>query len=224
MSATDRVYRSLRQAILVGDSPAGTWLREAQIATELNVSRTPVREALRLLGAEGLVEMDTHRGAQVKSWNDRDIDEIYSIRSDLEAYAAKLAALRANDEDVARLEANISEQLVLDEAEDSQAKVRAAELTFEFHRQILDISGNLHLASVVGALVERPVLHRAQLRYSPARLDRSRHEHELLVSAIAAGDEEWAEAIMRQHVLGARAEERRIFRDRAQRSASGEAG
>lgn len=222
VSATERVYQQVRRGILTGIYAPAARLRETQLANDLAVSRTPVREALRRLGAEGLVEIDTHRGAQVRSWTERDVDEIYSIRVKLESYAARLAAERSTEDQIARLRAIVAERDRLDDT-DPDAKIKSAELAFQFHRQLLDMSGDLHLASIISGLVEMPVLHRAQLRYSKGRLDESAIEHTLIVQALAEHDAEWAEAIMRQHVLGARAEERRIFRTLAASSAEGAA-
>lgn len=210
-SATDRVYLEVRQAILIGTYAPGTRLRETQLASELSVSRTPVREALRRLDAEGLVEIDTHRGAQVRAWTERDVDEIYTIRVKLESYAARLAARRAGAEQIERLRLIVAEREHLDEA-DPDMKAKSAELASEFHQQLLNMSGDDHVVSMINGLVEKPVLHRAQLRYSRDRLNQSAIEHRLLVKALAEHDEDWAEAIMCQHVLAARAEERRIFR------------
>src|SRR5262245_40547421 len=90
--AADRTHRLIRDQILSGDRAGGEWLREGEMAESTGVSRTPVREALRRLTAEGLVRYERHRGVQVQNWSVRDLDEIFSLRSVLEPWGCRLAA------------------------------------------------------------------------------------------------------------------------------------
>ena len=96
-------YAALRERIASGGLGPGTWLREHTVATSLGLSRTPVREALRLLAAEGVVELVHNRGARVVSWSAEDIDEAYRLRALIEGYGAGLAAARADAACVAEL-------------------------------------------------------------------------------------------------------------------------
>lgn len=215
VNATDRVYRELRQAILLGELAAGVRLREADLAESLGVSRTPVREALRRLGAEGLAEIDANRGAQVYSWRESDVEEILSVRVQVESYAARLAAQRGTDDQLQVLQGIVDEQVSLRNSRDSESRLRHAELGYEFHRQLLKVANDRHLTPIIVGLVETPALQQAQLRYSRERLGLSADEHAMLVRAISERDDEWAEAIMRQHILAARAEERRTTKESA---------
>jgi DNA-binding GntR family transcriptional regulator len=211
-SAADRVYGRLREAILTGDYAGGTWLREERLAEDLRVSRTPIREALRRLGAEGLVAIDLHRGAQVLSWTQQEVDEILSVRAVLESYAMRLASTKVTEENLAHLEQLMDVMDAKANSRDEQQVLESAELAFEFHSYLLSLAGNGRLTKVLSAIVEFPVLHRAQERYSHARLLQSLAEHRTLVHALRERDADWAEAVMKQHIMAALAEERRLAR------------
>ena len=103
--AAQRAYEHLRARLLAGEFPAGSRLPEEELAAAAEVSRTPVREALRRLHAEGLVEFVPNRGAHVASWTERDLDEIFGLRALLESHAAELAAPRISGADLGRLSA-----------------------------------------------------------------------------------------------------------------------
>ena len=90
--AADHAYRLIREQILAGQRAAGEWLREGELAESIGVSRTPVREALRRLTAEGLVRHERNRGVQVQAWSIHDLDEIFGLRSVLEPWGCRLAA------------------------------------------------------------------------------------------------------------------------------------
>src|SRR6476661_4495037 len=102
---TRLAYDAVRERIASGSVVPGEWLREHTVATSLGLSRTPVREALRLLAAEGVVELVQNRGARVVDWTPDDIDEAYRLRALIEGYGAGLAARRADAACVAELRA-----------------------------------------------------------------------------------------------------------------------
>ena len=102
-SAAEKAYEAIRDGIVGGVLPVGGRLREEELAGSIGVSRTPVREALRRLDAEGLVEFSPRRGAQVASWSDQDLDEIFGLRAVLESYGASLAATRIGGDALAEL-------------------------------------------------------------------------------------------------------------------------
>lgn len=212
ISAADRAYLHLRDAILSDHFERGARLREEHLAKELEMSRTPVREALRRLGAEGLVVIDTHRGAQVTTWKPEDIDQIYSVRTLIEGEGARLAAMRITDEELARLTELM--EVVEEKINSRSGQIEeATDLNLTFHRSVLEASGNERLLKMFGLVVEFSMLYRAYRSYSWERLVESFDEHRTLVRALAAHDSEWAEAVMRMHVLSARHEERRISRE-----------
>lgn len=199
--AADHAYRAIRDDILSGRRPGGEWLREEDLAAEIGVSRTPVREALRLLGAEGLVQHERNRGVMVQSWSVADVDEIFSLRSLLEPWGCRMAAELG--------QADITALSTL--ADDMDAAVSTADpdldrlttLNNRFHLMILQSAGNSRLVGVVASVVQVPLVWRTFSHYSPGALRRSLAHHHELVEAIAAGDGDWAESVMRSHVRAA---------------------
>ena len=182
-SAAEKAYEAIRAGIVGGELPVGGRLREEELAGTIGVSRTPVREALRRLDAEGLVEFSPHRGAQVASWSDQDLDEIFGLRAVLESYGASLAATRVAPEALAEV----------------------AGLNNRFHGGVLAASGNQRLVGLLSGVVVVSLVRRTFHRYSPEALARSHAHHRELLAALAAGDPEWAASVMRSHVLAARA-------------------
>lgn len=191
----------MRREILTGARAAGSWLREGDIAQELGVSRTPVREALRRLGAEGLVRHEFNRGVRVASWSARQVDEVFILRATLEPLAASLSAERG----VADLERarRLAEQMDECVSRPEPDYARLTHCNNEFHRLIAEASGHERLARMLAALVEVPLVHRTFEQYSPQALQRSLAHHHELVDALAARDAEWAESVMRSHVRAA---------------------
>jgi DNA-binding GntR family transcriptional regulator len=204
MGAVDVAYEAIRARISTGDFPTGHHLREEELAEIIGVSRTPIREALRRLGAEGLVEYHKNRGAQVAAWSDQDLEEIFGLRALLESYAARLAAQRLQPAELARLTELADEMdAVTATGEDGYVDV-ISKLNNEFHQLVLAGAGNRRLSNLLAGLVQVPLVHRTLSRYSEEQLLRSMAHHRELVAAFGARDPAWAESVMRSHILAAR--------------------
>jgi DNA-binding GntR family transcriptional regulator len=200
--AADHAYRLIRDEILSGRRAGGDWLREGELAESIGVSRTPVREALRRLTAEGLVTYERHRGVQVKGWDIADLDEIFSLRMVLEPWGCRLAAERgAVDADLLDNLAHRMDALVVDGQPTDLD--RLTELNNRFHRAILDGSGNNRLATVLASVVQVPIVWRTFAHYRPEALRRSLAHHHELVAALRAQDGEWAQSVMSSHIRSA---------------------
>lgn len=201
-ASAEDTYRAVRDQILRGDREGGEWLREGELAASLGVSRTPVREALRRLAAEGLVRHEHHRGVQVQSWSAHDLDEIFNLRSVLEPWGCGLAATSG----LADLEELHDLATAMDaEAERDRPDLdEITRLNNRFHRAILDASGNSRLSQMVASVVAVPLVWRTFSHYSPASMRRSLAHHHELVDALRARDATWAESVMRSHVRAAR--------------------
>lgn len=203
-TATDTAYDAIRQRIALGDYPAGARLREEELGAELGVSRTPIREALRRLGAEGFVVYESNRGVRVASWTDEELAEIFELRALLESYAARLAATRASGEVVTRLGELATEMdKLLDESSDA-AMDQIAQLNNDFHMTVLSASGSPHLMQLCTTIIQTPLVHRTFRRYSHEALARSFAHHREIVAALANRDGSWAESVMRAHIRAAR--------------------
>jgi len=203
-TAAERAYDRILQGIAGGTYTAGERLREEELSAVLGMSRTPVREALRRLGAEGMIEFHTNRGAQVTSWSDAELNEIFDLRALLESFAAGRAATRMEAEDVARLDSLATAMEKAAEGKGRARLDRIAQLNNEFHLVLLTCSGSPQLVSLTGAIVHVPLVQRTFERYSTDDLRRSMLQHRELVDACRARDGGWAEAVMRSHVLSAR--------------------
>lgn len=202
-SAAEHAYDKIRRGILEGRYRAGDRLPEQKLSDELGVSRTPLREALRRLSAVGIIEFLPHRGAHVASWTDRQLTDIFEHRALVEGYSARQAATRISDEDIERLDklAKAMEKKDLTLPEDVEA---VAELNNQFHRIIVNNAGSELLVNFAEILVQVALVHRTFRRYTTRDLRRSFGHHRELVEAFEVRDADWAEAVMRAHVLSAR--------------------
>lgn len=199
--AAERAYLAIRGQILSGDRAAGAWLREDDLAAAIGVSRTPVREALRRLAAEGLVTHERNRGVRVQSWSAPDLEEIYALRTVLEPWGSALAAARGvvDTDELEQLAARMDRAAASDPAD----LVEITRLNNRFHRRILEGSGNTRLVSLVASIVEVPLVSHTFSLYSPETLRRSLAHHHEIALALRAGDPAWAESVMRSHVRSA---------------------
>ena len=205
-TSSDRAYTRLRSAIFAGDFTMGSRLGEVELASYLGTSRTPIREALRRLAAEGLVEIQPNRGARVSSWSPGAVNEVFELRALLESYGAGLAASHITLEALQRMEELCDLMETITELADERELTRLHEANFEFHSIVLAASASERLPMMVSAVTQVPLALRTFSRYSPAALARSRHHHRELVSALQAHDQEWASSVMRAHILAARNE------------------
>ena len=210
-------YAALRERIASGGLGPGTWLREHTVATSLGLSRTPVREALRLLAAEGVVELVHNRGARVVSWSAEDIDEAYRLRALIEGYGAGLAAARADAACVAELR---SLQERYEQALDGQdpqptsapmtsapmtsAPMTSAQCNDDFHAAVLAASGSARLPVLVAVVSSAPLVRRVLHSYDDDDRRRSVMAHRDVITAIANGDADLATSAMSSHILAAR--------------------
>ena len=203
--ATETAYRGLRALIVNGGFPAGAHLREERVASRLGVSRTPVREAIRRLAAEGWVRIVPNQGAYVYEWSKHDVEEVFALRAMLEGHAAECAARNATTlqiDELFQLSQGASAVLPAKNVEDIE---RIAEFNDRFHKLVLEASGQRRTAAAVFHLVELPITLRNFHQFTAAEMERSISQHHAIVDAIAAGDAQWAGAIMRAHVLGGKA-------------------
>ena len=200
-STTDVITDVLREAILDGVLAPSTWLREDELATELSVSRTPVREALRRLSDERLAVRLVNRGTVVTSISLDDVVALFLVREQLEALAARLAAVRQPLGLLSAL-AGVQEQAtVAAAARDTAALV---DLNREFHRLLRDSSGNLYLVRFL-TQVEHGVRRFKQTTYDATRrIDETLAEHKSIIDAIAAGDANLAVERSTEHMRQAR--------------------
>lgn len=195
----DMVTTELRRLILTGELRPGERLVEDRLAERLGVSRNPVREAIRVLAAEGFVEVMPRRGAAVARLPRDEAGELFDVRMALEGLTARLAARKVTAASSARL------LRVLDSARvavDQENLDQVADLNTAFHAAVAEAAGNAYLTLIVG-----PMLRRTQWVFQQTARQRAPHswtEHVGLYEAIARGDEDEAEAQAVAHVAEAR--------------------
>ncbi|BBG02451.1 MULTISPECIES: GntR family transcriptional regulator [Pseudonocardia] len=203
--ASERAQTALREQILSGDLPGGTRLGEVELAERLGLSRTPVREALSRLAAEGLVELHAHRGARVTEFTETDLEDIFDVRRALEPRATERAAGRASTADLDELDALAQEMLAIGSPGPGQDLDRLVELNQRFHARLLEIAAAPTLTAALAGVVHAPVVLRTFHSYDAASLARSLAHHVEIVAALRAGDGGWAAAVMVSHLANARA-------------------
>jgi DNA-binding GntR family transcriptional regulator len=201
--AAEQAYQSILERISDGTYAAGTRLREEELAEQVGVSRTPIREALRRLAGDGLIEFSPNRGAQVSSWSAREMEEIFGLRALLEGHAARLAAARIEPAELERLAELAREMDDLAAKGTGKALDRLAMLNTEFHQLVISAARSARLAELVTGLIQTALVHRTFRRYGPDHLRRSMDHHRELVSALRRRNPPWAEAVMRSHILSA---------------------
>lgn len=199
-TAALRVYSQIRDAIIAAEIPGGAPLREDEWARRLGVSRTPVREALRRLSAEGLVEVLPSRGARLVAWENEDLEDLFRVRALIEGYGAELAAAVATNEEVERL-TELQARMEACARSKDQGRDELGRLDLELHRGIMALSGSARLLDIHERLSAVPTAFLAMRRYSKSQLRDRLKQHRDVLSAIESGESEWAGAMMRAHVL-----------------------
>jgi len=200
------VVDRLRALILTGEYGPEERLVEEQLADRLGVSRTPIRQALTTLEAEGLVEMEPNKGAAVCSFSVDDVWDIYDMRAVLEGHAARRASERIAAEDLARLSGSVEEMEGLaGRYADHEEEIRVlVALNQAFHGTIIDASRNRRLQRLIGRTIEIPLMFKAFFWYGEKERMVSNHYHRQILGALEDGDGERAEIIMREHVYEGR--------------------
>ncbi len=194
-TAHEFVRETLRRSILSGELPGGTRLVQADLAEALDVSTTPVREALRDLASDGLVQLDAHRGGVVRELHADELLEIIEIRKILEPEAMKMAVARVTDE-VIRRSAQLHQLM-----EDAESSADFIAHNREFHLSIYDAIGSPRLVAILQSLldasamfVSASILSRPDLRLQAVA------DHSEILDALRARDPEWAARAMLDHI------------------------
>lgn len=193
-----RVFKSIRQDILSGKYQRGDELTEAGLGALLGVSRTPVREALRQLELEGLVELVPNKGAFVTGISAQDIRDIYEIRSRLEGLCARWAAKNITQQQLDEME----EILYLTEYHVRKEHFeQLSELDGRFHGLLYEASHSRIMAHELSDFHQYVQLARKQSLKNSSRSFRSNEEHQRILDALKAHDEDLAEKLATEHIL-----------------------
>lgn len=210
-STRDLVYEDLRRRLLGGDLPVGAALREVELAAHVGASRTPVREAMVRLHAEGLL-VKTASGLAVREFSEHDIMEVYEVRVPLEAMAARLAAERVSPLHVAQIEA-LRDKFAAGAQQRGLDPVWLASVNLDLHRAICQATGNALLIDVMSRIYDAIGRFSNRSFQRPERVAESVVEHEALVAAIARHEPDRAEEIARRHLRRAMEHRLEVVRD-----------
>jgi len=197
---TDDVYMTLKTDIMHGRLAPGAHLVEETIGQQFNVSRTPIRNAIKRLEDEGLVFVESRRGAFVASWTSADAAEVMAIRSMLEAQAAALAAERRTPEDLEYLAGICDKMEGVEETRAADFRDRMAHYNHEFHIGILQVARSPRLFNICKNLTLAPLMSGSFQAYDEHHLHRSLWDHRAILTSIRLQDEESARAMMAAHL------------------------
>jgi DNA-binding GntR family transcriptional regulator len=195
-------YEELRRRILTGEIPPGSVFSQTMLAQEIGVSTTPLREALRRLAAEGMVQLDSHRDARVTPLTAEEARNLYVIRENLDPLAAELAATSRTPSDISKIEAALKRLTPLSNSTDLDALTAHR----EFHRSIYLSSHNPLLIGILEGLWDKADQYRQiglqSQKNSKKDQTRVQEEHVQIADAVIAGQAEQAREAMHRHVLG----------------------
>ena len=193
------VYEELKRQIMVGEIAPGTRMMEVELAEEMGVSRTPVREAIRKLEKEGLVTIEPRRGAYASDISAKDMVDILEVRQDLEGMAAGIAAQKITDEGRIELENIARKYKDSVDREDIEEIIKNDEA---FHKYIVSLSGNKTLIKMVSQMQELALRFRYIYYEDFSRFKNQPSEHQAIVDAIAGGDVAGARKYAEEHLAG----------------------
>ncbi len=194
----EEVAELLRQRIFKatqGDMEPGAWIDELKLAAEYGISRTPLREAIKVLATEGLVTMKLRRGAYVTEVNDKDLRDVFHLMAVLEADAAAAAATLATEAQLQELEA-LHQQL----EKSTKDRVKFFTVNEAFHHKLLEVANNRWRDQMVADLRKVMKLNRAQSLLKAGRIEESLAEHRAIMAALKQRDPAAAQKTMRAHI------------------------
>ncbi|MEW2506129.1 GntR family transcriptional regulator [Amycolatopsis sp. NPDC047767] len=196
---------ALRELILKGEFLAGARLGEVELAVRLGVSRTPVREALTRLAAEGLVEIVPNRGARVSRWTVAELEGVFELRTLLEPQLTALAVPHATEADLAALDELAARMVEVGCPGPGQDLDALVPMNRDFHAKLVELARHPALAGALASAIHAPIVLRNFHTYDEQSLRRSLAHHVEIVAALRAGDSDWARATMTAHIRNARA-------------------
>jgi DNA-binding GntR family transcriptional regulator len=197
----EEVAELLRQRIFSRELEPGSWIDELKIAQDFGISRTPLREALKVLAAEGLVTMKVRRGAYVTEVSERDLSDVYHLLGLLESDAAAVVAAAATDNELRELQ-DLHEELERAAGPAKPNRERFFQINEQFHKRLLEIANNRWRDQMVADLRKVMKLNRHNSLLKSGRIQESLNEHKALMAALAARDSDLCRQRMQQHFKG----------------------
>lgn len=197
-SLSETVAQRIRDMIRRGTLKTGDRIVEKQLCDALGVSRTPLREALRVLKSEGLVDLVPHKGAYVAQPSMEDIKDLFDVMSILEGECARVASQKMSEADFARLE-KLHQKL--EKYFEQKDRDKYLEVNHKYHSLIQEMAGNRVLNEILGGLRQKILLYRQRQLFQPDRFEASIKEHRLLLEALRNRDADAVESLMKTHLM-----------------------
>lgn len=210
---SEMIFRHLAREIVQGSMRPGERLTETKLCEEFNCSRSPLREAIRMLAAQGLVKIEARRGARVVALSEKDVTDLYRVRSVLEGLAVRLAAESGTDAQFDELEA-LNVQMA--DAVKREDYGDYFDFNTAFHQKVAEAGGNNHVATIQRTIAARSLAPLFQFGSSEERLLRSVRDHEAILEALRKRDGDRAEGAMRDHIDLAAAEAEQLIHSHAE--------
>jgi DNA-binding GntR family transcriptional regulator len=204
LGSAQRAYDLIRASIIQGRYGPGQRMIEERIADEFGLSRTPVREALRMLEAEGLIISERNRGAIVRPLSSKDVYDLYELRARLESLAAERAAQRCTPEDLADLDraiAEFDEAIPLDSSADEERLEALNNANSHFHGTLLRMADHSRLSQLLSKTVDIPLVFQSFRSFDRDERVRSNLFHRFIRDAVARGDSREAGRLMSEHIF-----------------------
>ncbi|SLN65776.1 GntR family transcriptional regulator [Oceanibacterium hippocampi] len=203
-TTADDICAVLREQISAGVLPPNARVTETGLAETFGTSRTPVREAMRLLVAEGFLSFKPNSGSFVRSWSGEEIEEIFDIRLLVESSIAESAARNILPEELAEMEKYQAAMERLGVKLEERSVSETSRFNREFHKLISQASRRPRLVRMLEDAVKVPIVQSTFSRYTASELQRSHHHHRELIDAFRARNPDWARAVMQCHISSAR--------------------
>lgn len=199
-----RIYGAIKEQIIDGRYAPGTRMTEQAIAAEFSTSRTPVREAMRQLVADGFARFKPNSGTVVREWTPEQMAQVFELRVFIESEIAGHAATRITAQELAELV--LLQNQIEAHGPDIRAEntARIGRLNREFHRILSEASRNERLVAMLASAIEVPIVQQTFRRYTTRQLTRSFGHHRELIDALAAHDSAWAKSVMSSHIHSAK--------------------
>jgi DNA-binding GntR family transcriptional regulator len=202
ITSSDGAFRAIRRAILDGTLAPGERIIEQRLAAVLDVSRTPVREALQKLERENLV-VRSGRSMTVRTYSAEEVRDIYELRAHIESFAARLAAERITEREIAELRGmqdRLDAAVAADDGDEDERRREPARLNQLFHLLVVRAARSAPLRRTVDSVGQTPLIYKAYLWHGPEEKRRSSQAHRELVELLAARDAAGAEDVWRRHI------------------------
>jgi DNA-binding GntR family transcriptional regulator len=203
-TVASRIHQAVKEDIIAGRHAAGARITEQQLAVRFRTSRTPVREAMRQLAAEGFIVFKPNSGSLVRQWTPEQVREVFDLRVIVESEVAGYAATRITPDEVGELER--LQDAIEQRGPDTRAAnmARIARLNREFHAMLGRASRNERLLTMLGSAIEASIVQQTFRSYTAQQLARSFSHHRELIDAFRCADAAWARSVMACHIHAAR--------------------